>query len=480
MGLALVFALAALGVVAAAGFAAVSFLASRDPVIIRDDVQEHTARLVQTEDRIVQNEMSSVIYIKRPLWFRRLVLKSVLAVINLSAKYLSNQGTLAGIPSIHFARWVVVDEGRRLVFFSNFDGSWENYLGDFIDKAHTGLTAVWSNCVGFPRTVFKAYSRQSQVPTQVWYSAYRWLTVSNINDNTRLRLGLYGDMDAAAAQDWLRIAAPRQRLALKRRKEPSPSTAVEVDDVQGLVVRSYRGLDEAVYVPAVFESENISAARAWVADLAAIVTRAAPTTEAVAEDGRAVNVAFTYAGLKALGLEKKGIVGFSREFREGIAEEHRQRLLGDAGPADPIQWKWGGPKNPPIHAMLFLFAAGPKRLAELRAAERARAVRHGVTLGEPLETITLPDGKEHFGFHDGIAQPLIAGLKSSTDAASKRFSGTRTRTASSLCRQRCRTKSTAGGFSRKCRKSGPRRLRRRPAIWDGTARTSYSASCGRT
>src|SRR5207247_1859466 len=66
LGLALVFALAALGVVAAAGFAAVSFLASRDPVIIRDDVQEHTARLVQTEDRIVQNEMSSVIYIKRP------------------------------------------------------------------------------------------------------------------------------------------------------------------------------------------------------------------------------------------------------------------------------------------------------------------------------------------------------------------------------------------------------------------------------
>src|SRR5207237_6327365 len=115
---------------------------------------------------------------------------------------------------------------------------------------------------------FKAYSRQSQVPTQVWYSAYRWLTVSNINDNTRLRLGLYGDMDAAAAQAWLRITAPRQRLALTHRKAPA-SPAVEVEDVQGLVVRSYRGL-EAVYVPALFASENMWAARAWVADLTAI------------------------------------------------------------------------------------------------------------------------------------------------------------------------------------------------------------------
>jgi hypothetical protein len=121
-----------------AGFAAMSYLSSlakHDPVIIRDDVQEHTARLVRTEDRIVQNEMSSVIYIKRPLWFRRLVLQAVLAFINLSARYSSNEGTLAGIPSIHFARWVIVDEGRRLVFFSNFDGSWTQYLGDFIDKS---------------------------------------------------------------------------------------------------------------------------------------------------------------------------------------------------------------------------------------------------------------------------------------------------------------------------------------------------------
>jgi hypothetical protein len=204
------------GAIAAAAFAYLRRLAARDPVIVPADVKEHTARLVRTEDRIVQNEMSSVIYIKEPLWFRRTVLRLVLAFVDFSARYLSNQGALAGIPSIHFARWVIVDEGRRLVFFSNFDGSWENYLGDFVDKAASGLTAVWSNCVGFPRTrglwgqgatdeqKFKAYSRASQIPTQVWYSAYRWLSVPNINNNTRIRLGLHGEMSRAEAEAWLR------------------------------------------------------------------------------------------------------------------------------------------------------------------------------------------------------------------------------------------------------------------------------------
>jgi hypothetical protein len=62
--------LAALGAIGFAGYRYLGRLAASDPVII-GDVHQHTRRLVRTEDRIVQNEMSSVIYIKRPLWFRR-------------------------------------------------------------------------------------------------------------------------------------------------------------------------------------------------------------------------------------------------------------------------------------------------------------------------------------------------------------------------------------------------------------------------
>ena len=187
-----------------------------DPSSVRVDIKEHASRLARREDLVVQNQMSTVVNIK-PGWFRGTILRAVLAALNLAVPKVNVEGRLAGIPSIHFARWVIIDEGRRLTFFSNFDGSWENYLGDFIDRAATGLTAVWSNCVGFPRTRFlvlegardeqrfKAYSRGCQVPTQVWYSAYKRLSVENINNNTKIRAGLHGDMTAQQAQEWLRL-----------------------------------------------------------------------------------------------------------------------------------------------------------------------------------------------------------------------------------------------------------------------------------
>ena len=60
-------------------------------------------------------------------------------------------GFLGAIGTIHAARWVTIPGTRELVFFSNYGGSWESYLEDFITQAHEGLTAVWSNTIGFPR-----------------------------------------------------------------------------------------------------------------------------------------------------------------------------------------------------------------------------------------------------------------------------------------------------------------------------------------
>ncbi|MBV9108851.1 MAG: Dyp-type peroxidase, partial [Gemmatimonadetes bacterium] len=422
-------------VVGGAAFAYLAYLSRTDPVIVDQGVQQHTAELQSSEDRIVQNEMSSVIYIKEPLWFRSIVLRTVLGFINFSARYLSNQGNLAGIPSIHFARWVIVDEGRRLVFFSNFDGSWDNYLGDFIDKSSSGLTAVWSNCVGFPRTTgltgggatneqqFKAYSRQSQIATQVWYSAYRWLSVSNINNNSKLRLGLYEEMDEAATLAWLRRFSDGAESATKPTDtgaKPVVNEAIETGDVQGFVARSYIKLREACYVPVHFGDEVApAAARAWVGGLAGRVTPASRRSEEVYRDGQARSVALTYPGVKALGLDDTTLSTFQLEFVQGMTADHTARALGDTGSGlDPRSWAWGGPETPTVHAMLFLFADTPERLRALVAEEDGHAVAAGITLGAPLDSTLLAGDKEHFGFHDGIAQPRIDGLKADADAAS--------------------------------------------------------------
>lgn len=175
----------------------------------------HVRELAAAEDLGVQNQFSAVGFIK-PGWFRRLTVQTVLIALNYSARHLYSRGSLAGVRTIHFARWVTIDEGRRAIFASNYDGSLESYMDDFIDRLAWGLNAVFSNGVGYPRTnwlfldgardeeAFKDYLRVHQVRSLLWYSAYPELTAVNIHNNARIRDGLHGEMDDAEAEAWLR------------------------------------------------------------------------------------------------------------------------------------------------------------------------------------------------------------------------------------------------------------------------------------
>lgn len=187
-----------------------------EPPPEESDVKDHVKDLVEREDRthIVQNHMCHITTVK-PGFVRRITLRGVLWLVNLIART-SDKGELQGIPSIHFAHWSLIDNGRRMLFVSNFDGSWENYLDDFIDKASTGLTAIWSNTVGFPRanwlvrdgardgSRFKDFGRAKQTKTNVWYSAYKPLTVLTIDNNSSMREDLFTSLDETATRNWLR------------------------------------------------------------------------------------------------------------------------------------------------------------------------------------------------------------------------------------------------------------------------------------
>lgn len=171
-------------------------------------------RLTAQEDRQFQNHLASITVVK-PGRLRHMILRAVLFVANLVART-STKGKLSGIPSIHFAHWALVDGGRRLMFLSNYDGSWGSYLDDFVEKASTGLTAIWSNTMGFPRTrflvldgardgtAFKAFARMSQAPAAVWYSAYPNLTVEQIDASSGFREGLATSPRTAELCAWLR------------------------------------------------------------------------------------------------------------------------------------------------------------------------------------------------------------------------------------------------------------------------------------
>ena len=52
---------------------------------------------------------------------------------------------------------------------------------------------------------------------------------------------------------------------------------------------------------------------------------------------------------------KENLDNFTREFREGMTTEHRQRLLGDFDSSAPEHWRWGGPCNDEVHILLMAF-----------------------------------------------------------------------------------------------------------------------------
>ena len=175
---------------------------------------DQVRKLEAEEDFFAQNHLSSVIKVK-PGPLRKVTLPAVLFALNLIARVTATKGQLGGIPSIHFAHWSQIDEGRHLLFLSNFDGSWESYLGDFIDKAAVGLTAVWSNTIDFPRTQllafkgaadgprFRQWARAHQCSTAAFYTAYPTFTMSTIDNNTSIREGLFADLDEKGTAEWL-------------------------------------------------------------------------------------------------------------------------------------------------------------------------------------------------------------------------------------------------------------------------------------
>jgi hypothetical protein len=166
--------------------------------------EEMVRQMAQREDWIPQNHMGSIVLIK-PGILRTIIIRAGHHGLGLALRALKASGVegyLGSMRTVHFAHWVFANNGSRLIFFSNFDQSWEAYLDDFIEKAHVGLTLAWGCGVGFPPTrfliqdgashgrKFKAWARHSMTISRFWYSAYPDLTVDQVERNNRIANGL--------------------------------------------------------------------------------------------------------------------------------------------------------------------------------------------------------------------------------------------------------------------------------------------------
>jgi hypothetical protein len=143
------------------------------------------------EDVVTQNQLTLVTVVKPGQADR---VRAVMSAIDSYSRRLSPPGSLIGISTIHFVKWLVVDEGRRLMMISDYDGSWESYIDEFAEMILSGLDAIWETSYGYPPDgardlpAFKRFLRSHQVPSEIFFSAYPEETVLNIvNDRAFAR-----------------------------------------------------------------------------------------------------------------------------------------------------------------------------------------------------------------------------------------------------------------------------------------------------
>jgi len=175
------------------------------------------AELALIEDHDVSNQFSAMGSLK-PGFVRLWTTRFVLLAIDYAARHVYTRGRLARVRTIHFARWTFLDGTKRILFASNYDGSLESYMDDFINKVAFGLNVVFTNGVGYPRTrwllldgakdeqKFKYFIRRHELPTEVWYNATPGLTAVEKERNGHIRSGLERPvMTDSEAREWLRL-----------------------------------------------------------------------------------------------------------------------------------------------------------------------------------------------------------------------------------------------------------------------------------
>jgi Dyp-type peroxidase family len=178
---------------------------------------------------------------------------------------------------------------------------------------------------------------------------------------------------------------------------------LELDDIQSGVLRPRPTPYAATYL--LVRIDDRKAGREMVRRVSAEITSAAnPVNPRV---DISVSLAFSFQGLKALGVPQESLDSFPEEFRQGMAA--RAAELGDVGENSPANWEkpLGSPE---VHAVLCGLALDEARLEpSVGRARKGIESMPGVELIYRQNSFVLPTEHEHFGFKDGISHPAVEG-----------------------------------------------------------------------
>ena len=426
----------------------------------RNPPLDHVRTLLAKEDQpgYANNHITAVTPLKAG-WFRKLTLAIALWGIGRLVAYWYRPGFVLSMGTIHYAKWFRLPRSEKLIFLANYDGSWESYLEDFIIKAHKGQTAAWGNGAGFPRSRFlildgardgdrfKRWVRRQQVVTQFWYSRFPGLTTDQIRNNAIIHDGLMRARTDTAARAWLDCLGTI----------PRPDNAIETEEVQSLVFgglsalehtacaivqlpqdggRRRRWLERLTEVPPGRRRDKKPPDEEPAGDVRPITFGDQPVSSGGETQKTATFVAFSAAGLAKLGVsaaepsaappasdrkEPAELATFPGAFAVGMSNRHH--VLGDVDDSNPLKWSWAdaarpasedrGPQ-PAADAIIFIYGTTARECEALLNAHKSAlgvsSLLHVVNT-EPAPRSNRKETYEHFGFRDGISQPVIRGTQ---------------------------------------------------------------------
>ena len=357
-------------------------------------------KLAALEDHVVQNPFTAIGMVK-PGRFRRWHADGVLFCLDYATRHIFNHGNLAGVKTIHFARWVFLDGKRRVFFASNYDGSLESYMDDFIDKVAWGLNLVFSNGVGYPRTswlvlggakdelAFKDYLRTHQVPTRVWYSAYPAADRAQ-HRQQRAHPGRPAGRATATRRGLAAVAVSSPRAAATSRGWSRAATATC-----------------AAAASCCWDRGRGRGAR-WLGGRRRRVTPRRrrpdrPARQPRVHERRPARGSGSTDGARGL---------LERVRRRHDARRTARRILGDVGDerARALGVGRAGHAAGRRRCCCSTRATTPSSTALERRADRPRSPPAALRARATGSRRPTSDGYEPFGFRDGISQPLVEGL----------------------------------------------------------------------
>src|SRR5438552_13770945 len=182
---------------------------------------------------------------------------------------------------------------------------------------------------------------------------------------------------------------------------------LEFDDIQHIL------LTRAPAITGRYEFlsfRNATGGRAWLSAILEKVHSAAAVRASVGKDKRWVSVAFTWNGLRALGVDETSLATFPEEFRQGMVA--RAEILGDTDANRPENWV-DNTASPNLHAIVILFARDPAERGRCQSEhKKLLAECEGVEALSCLDLEAVPPfgyPHDHFGYRDRLSEPAIGG-----------------------------------------------------------------------